>query len=129
MRKVISPLIFMFYILGCGQGTYSPNKVENEKKFYYPKMNDKFWRTYKPNLTGAEGWIKKDCINKEFVGQNVIVLFEAIEHFSWGNYKGHLRVKVIESSKEIYIDFKCFKPNYEKGEWLGPKLEIPSYKR
>ena len=47
------------------QGTYSPNKLVNKQKLYYPKIGDKFWFEYEPNLDGAEGWIDEDCKNEK----------------------------------------------------------------
>ncbi len=128
MGKVI---LFIFLIAlnnVYSQGSYSPNKAKNEKKFYYPKMLDKFWFFYEPNLSGAEGWIKESCKNKGLSGKKVTVLYELITHYGRGGYKGHLVVKIKGDSKETTVDFKCFKPNYEKGDWLGPNLEIPDRK-
>ncbi|WP_281989918.1 hypothetical protein [Aquimarina aggregata] len=128
MGKAIQLLFFLSLTITYSQGSYSFNKAENEKKFYYPKMHDKFWRTYQPNLIGAEGWIKENCRKKGLSGKEVTVLFELIEHYGWGNYKGNLIVKIKGNSKEIKVDVKCFDPNYEKGDWLGPNLEIPNWK-
>ncbi len=128
MRKAIKLFIFLAFTITYSQGSYSLDKTINEKKFYYPKMYDKFWRTYEPNLTGAEGWIKKSCEKKDISEKEVTVLFQLIKHKRWGSYKGNLIVKIKGSSKEITVDFKCFDPNYEKGDWLGSKLEIPNWK-
>lgn len=128
MKQIIFYLTIIGFISlqACGpsereekQAKYETQKKINESKFYYPKSYDDYWRTYQPNLKGAEGWITDDCKDAENSGEKVIVIKESLSHKGWGSYKGKLSVELIENKERIYIDFKCFKPDFTIGEWLS----------
>lgn len=99
------------------QAKIEAEKRINRKKFYYPKAYDKFWRTYKPNLVGAVGWIYKDCKKKKD-SIAVIVKKQNLSIKRWGRCEGSLEVQIKENENVEKINYSCFIPNYKIGTWL-----------
>ncbi|WP_148560719.1 hypothetical protein [Zobellia galactanivorans] len=124
--KILIVLLGFVIIQSCGQSErekerieYEKQKVINESKLYYPKAYDDWWRMYKPKLRGAEGWITEDCEDSRFKGKKGIVTYQLLTHKSWGTYKGSLTLELLDTKESIDIDYKCFKPDFEVGEWLS----------
>lgn len=137
----ITALTFTFF--GCGpsqkeldQIEYEKEKSANEELFYYPVSYDDYWRTYKANLVGAEGWITQNCsevhvaierLNEKpidyYRNKKVKIINNYAKHSSWGIYKGNLSVLLIDDSTNVIIDYKDFKPDFEVGNWLSTKYK------
>lgn len=142
MKRLIFTLILLSIVLisGCGESDKEREKrkkreqaVLNRQKFYYPIPYDDYWRSYNANLIGAQGWINEKCdvirisgevidtekrLNK-YRGLPVIILSDHSTHFRWGTYKGTFVVKDIEKGTIIEVNYRDFKPDFSKGEWLS----------
>lgn len=111
------------FFLSCGQKSNDFDEAsriieQNKSKFYYPEAHDDFWSHYKPNLVGSEGWIEENCEGTRNGGEKVIITYQSLNHKGWGNFEGRLNVEIIETGGKAIIDFDCFRPDYNKGEWL-----------
>ncbi len=102
-------------------------REENLKKFYYPTCDNKYWN-YEPKLVGCQGFLQGryyKC-DKKLKGSKVLVLSDILKHHA-RSYRGSLKIKIIETkhkknlNKEMWIDFRCFKPDYSYGKWLNEK--------
>lgn len=116
----------MFILVACGESEKQKEEKHrlaqlelNKAKFYYPEAYDDYWRMYKPNLIGAQGWISDDCNNGKYPTYKVIVARKDLTHKSWGRYKGTLLVGNLAENKSFEIDYNCFKPDFENGDWLN----------
>jgi|SRR5690606_40048103 len=124
--KIIILTIAILTFFSCGESEFQKKEKnglakiqENESKFYYPESHDKWWRVYEPNLIGAEGWIISDCNGQKYPNDRVTVAQINLAHKSWGRYEGTLLVGNLKKGESFEIDFKCFKPDFEKGSWLN----------
>jgi len=96
-------------------------KYEYTPTFYHPKPYDKHWRMNQPVLEKSEGWIKPNCDQKlkNEDSIRVIIKWQFIEHKSWGRYEGTLVGIDLKTDEEINFDFKCYIPDFDKGDWLN----------
>ena len=126
--RIYKPKIYIYiflsiFLLSCGKSNdqidYDDEIKVNKTKFYYPHSYDDLWRTYNPKLVGSDGWIKRDCDEKDLNERiNVKVISQNLNHKGWGKYEGKLKVKKTNSNLIFEINFECFTPNYKIGEWL-----------
>ena len=96
-------------------------RTQRDPAFVYRTGNDGLSRGHEPFLIGADGWIIKDCdfeIKSEYNGKKIKVISQSVKHEGWGRYNGSLNVELIDSRQTINIDYDCFNPNYEIGEWV-----------
>lgn len=127
MNRIIYK-IFIIIFVSCGN-QQSKDQIEiveykpiiNESVFYYPKAYDKYWFTNQPNLEDSQGWIKPACGQKNRNKDSIKVKIKSqyLTHKGWGNYKGELIGINLETKAEIMLDFKCYLPDYNTGQWLG----------
>ena len=103
-------------LLGKDWKTHIEEAKNRPPTFYKPKYLDDCWRSHDPYLEGAEGWISTEC-GGTMVEDKIIVKGQNLGHKGWGKYEGNLYIEYVNNGKTTNIDFKCFIPNYEVGEW------------
>ena len=86
-------------------------------------MYDDWWRSYEPKLDSATGWISSEC-STTGDSINIRIIGTDLKHKSWGNYTGSLIVELLSSAEIDTVDFKCFLPDYNVGDWLNQQQSL-----
>lgn len=93
----------------------------NKGKLNYVSRYSPGWRVYGPNLKGAIGWKISNCYRyneKEVLGDKIIVDSIDVSSSGWGDYDGVIYGRYLKNNLPIRTMYKCFKPDYQLGDWL-----------
>ena len=156
--KALLILFISLIVFSCNNNPKLPQVSKNEidyspkppPVFYKPHWKDRCWYDNQPNLIGAEGWIHPE---ESHVGRSTVGAFNSAINRCGSDTSADARIKIFDQSLNhaghgrgryygklyfIYIDssrgggavdFDCFLPDYDFGDWRCSRKELNKRKR